>query len=235
METSTKQIAQKPRRTKAKPKKRKSPKPIAMTDGMRHALRCVKESQSLPSNSSLADNIPMYRDVFTKGTQNPVLRLHTTQNQVASSAGSVVNTVQFLSFGQILGFGDWNNIFDEYRFIRARFEYIPYSYHNLMPITTTTWALMAPIVGVVDYESSTALASLAEGLGYQTAKIFSPNERVVWEVDLDWAPDTEWISSQTTGTVVASVKLYGNNLSASQAYGAIYGQVDVQFRQAYGS
>ncbi len=177
----------------------------------------------------------MYREIFTKGTQNPVLRLNTVQNQVQSSAGGVVNTVQFLSLGQISGFGDWNNIFDEYRFIRARFEYIPYSHGTLLPLTTTTWALMAPIVGVVDYESSTALATIAEGIGYQTAKIFSPNERTSWEVDLDWAPDTEWISSQTTGTVVASVKLYGNNLSASTAYGAIYGHVDIQFRQAYGS
>lgn len=176
----------------------------------------------------------MYRDVFYKGTQNPVLRLHTTQNQLASSGAGVINTVQFLSLGQILGFGDWNNVFDEYRFIRARFEYIPYSKGALMPITTTTFALMAPIVGMVDYEDSTALTSFASGLGYQTAKVFAPNERCVWDVDLDWSPDTDWTSSQTTGTVFASVKFYGNNLTFSQAYGALYGWIDVQFRQAYG-
>lgn len=189
---------------------------------------------------ALPGDIPFRWTEFFKGTQAPTIRLYSTTNLIgATSATNLASTLQ-VSASAFQHFTDLAAVFDEYRPIGGDVEYVP----NAWP-TFTNGATHQPnlefSVGVIDYDNTTALASLDEGLEYDTKKRFylvaAPEtcEKSIthWPMKFEPLPDQQWVDCATTSTVFATWKMFcnGSDITFTNArVGQVLAWMDFQFR-----
>jgi len=170
-------------------------------------------------------NIPILRDYFRKGTQNPVLRLKCALVAVSSTVGGVIDTVIPISLNQVFRYTSWDDVWDEFRIVRAEFFYQPHSVYYPTGTSRT-------ITSCIDYDDATAHTSKNGCFALDTGRAWSTNEIINWgPVQPDSFPDEQWYNTQTDqATAVAYCKLYADGCSVSLAYGEAFGWLDVQFR-----
>ncbi len=199
--------------------------------------RKLGELRSKVGESPLGQNgIPFKWASFFKGTQAPTIRLYQMRGDVGDTNATANNFVLSIQASIFTNFSDLANVFDEYRPIRGEiFFHCSYTGVAANPQQTR------PTVGVVDYDDATALASFDAGLSYDTKRIFdrvcfphqAKSEDVSWPIKFDWVPDMEWLTTSTTNTAFATLKLYTNSTdvgSTVTSTGFFYGWVEFQFR-----
>jgi len=128
-------------------------------------------------------------------------------------------------FGAVQGWSSAVNVFDEYRTLGFEIEYVPFDRYNRGTTVFTT-----AIVGVIDYDSSTALTSYGTADSYSSMRQLSLD--TPWRIQakmsgIENATFTTTASSLATGWFI---KLFSNGLTLSTAYGRIFYRVRVQFR-----
>lgn len=186
----------------------------------------VLKSHAAMDSNARRGNIPVLRAVFFKGTQCPVLRLKLALFAINSSVGGVINTVCAINLANLIAGTAWDDVFEEFRILRAHLEYRPHQIHYSSVVTARDMACY------VDYDDSTAGTSKNAVWAYDNAVIINTNENhSLPEVLPDFVPDQQWYNSQTDqATSVAWCKFYADGCSGSQSYGEVFGWMDVQFR-----
>jgi len=156
---------------------------------------------------------------------------------LASNAGGIINPV----YDQTMTTANaWTHLaasYDEFRVLGFQVEYFP---NNRYTKVTT---LCTPLVGVVDRDSNGALPSFAAGFQYASARMFSLEDpwtdakeykgssvpSMKWKMDS--VEDAVFLTTAApTPTIKASIKFYGQNLTASTTYGIIIQRFIVEFR-----
>jgi len=171
-------------------------------------------------------NIPILRDMFNKGTQCPVIRLKCALQAISSTVGGVIAIAIPISLNVAFRYTSWDDVFDEFRIVRAEFVYHPHSVYYPTGTSRT-------ICTNIDYDDSSTPTSKDVAFALDTGKAWSTDEIIRPGLVLpDFVPDEQWYNCQTDqATAVAYVKFYSDGCSVSLAYGEAFGWMDVQFRQ----
>lgn len=171
--------------------------------------------------------IPIAKEMWSRGTQVPTIHLKANLAGVSASGSGVVNTTWQCTLGAAINSGNYAAVFDEYRIIHARVKYIPHS-----PLAYDGASKSRDVVGFVDYATTTAIASKDAGWAHDNAKVFALNMVEHFVMDFAMLPDMEWISTATSNTVFATLKLYADGATNNAAYGELFPELDVQFRNS---
>ncbi len=176
--------------------------------------------------------IPFWDALFGKGTQAPGFRLYMSTQTITITASTAYTSVIKVELDQYLNYADLANVFDEYRPLRAMIEFVP----NQQVIAATT--TFSTGVAAIDYDDTAALGSLDGAAAYDTHKFFQYvglagiAKPTRWNVDFDWLPDEQWLTTATANSPFATWKPYigsSHGLSTS-AVGIVTGWCDFQFR-----
>jgi len=191
-------------------------------------------------------DIPFDLSSFFKGTQNPTFRLYIIPVSIDFAAATAYTTVFVVEGASLGNFTDFAAIFDEYRVVIGKVELIDGMGVVKLPATANVTCEQARHVGlaVIDYDDSTALASYAAGMLYDTKQLWYPvgvttsgNDHTgrlrSWDLKFEKLPDQEWIDSGTGTTDFAYWKPYVAGLVMGPTISGaalLTGWVDVQFR-----
>ncbi len=167
------------------------------------------------------------------GTQQPIFKLRTSFTTLTTSGANLTQVVAM----DVTGLSPWSsfaNIFDEYR-VRKAVLHIVQLYTGYGGTASTLAAM--PIIVVVDYDDSSALASLANAIQYDTAKIVhfgSANPKVhnSKEAIPEGQPDLAWVTTASP-TVPFWWKFWSLTtlVPSTAAVGYCYIEAEVEFRQ----
>jgi hypothetical protein len=176
--------------------------------------------------------IPWWDVVFQKGTSNPVLRMNFNSTKVSVTSATAYSTVFSVIYSNLTNAAALTAVFDEYRWIRGKLRYIQDTQPYALAVA------VQPFFGAtLDYDDATALTVLPSA--FDTVKwghILGVNAKenpMDWTIMPDWAPDTNWISTQTQNVHAAYWKPFlpsTHNLGTIEA-GYLVGWMEVQFRQ----
>lgn len=178
--------------------------------------------------------IPFVREVWSKGTQVPVIRVYYLGSPVTSTGGGDINTVIDIKGNNFTGMTELCQVFDEFRPIRGILRFTPQV--NVSLRNTSGIDYKAVAVGYIDYVNGNPVGSLVDALAHDTSKQFHTCHEESWSFEFDFAPDQSWLDSSTDlATDLGYLKLYSDvNLgaAATEVYGHIWGHCDFQFRLA---
>jgi len=166
------------------------------------------------------------------GTLEPVVPIKLIPQAFSLSGGLVIPTYA-IEYSAVHDNAAWSTLFDEYKLMHGWVRYEPQwqqSYGS---------AAGGPLylgIGVIDYDDSTALTTMASANGYDTAKWFplSPIEyhTETWEFFSQGQPDLEWTDSSTNKQIGWWKGLSDQSpFPYTSAYGRVHGKIYVQFRQ----
>jgi hypothetical protein len=219
-------FTQPPKKGKGKRKPRPQGRPI---NRLEHA---ALKQHALSAQHRGGGDIPLLRAVFYKGTQVPTLRLKTVVTALTGT-GTVINTVISVSLALLQSGSDWDDVFDEFRILRARFWYVPFYYHSITTTGGTADRIARSCYSYVDYDDAPAATSIGQVWAFDNAVVFHlTQEKALTPVELDFVPDTQWYNTQTDqGTTVAYLKFYSDAVTNNGTYGQVYGWLDIQFRE----
>jgi hypothetical protein len=204
---------------------------LAQFDGTpKGTLRERRSSLSRAQDGELASFI-REMSTFLFGTQEPRLRLPSTGVTISIASG-IIHDELGIGWGNINSaiLSDLAGLFDEVKVIEGVFHYVSER-------IAAADALIHKCVGVIDYETNTSLANFANGLSYDTHKVFSydivPSEsRCEWHWKSQGIPDLSWIPTSDTSTMVAYWKSYIRSTdSGSVGVGFTYFTATCDFRQ----
>lgn len=134
---------------------------------------------------------------------------------LSSSAGGVLATV-FDSDTQMNASADWvnyQNLYSEFRLLSMEIEFLPVSYVN-----TTGGIIRDAVYCVEDRQTATALASVANALGYTTTlQVHAGDKYFKCAMKMSGPGEATWIStgSAPTSTDRLYIKLYSIGNTAS--------------------
>jgi len=197
----------------------------------------VKGAQQMIGNSQ---DIPYGPAIFMKGTQAPVIRLYLLQQLITTTATTIYNTVLQITAQLFTNYGDMAVAFEEYRVLRGELEY-----HTVTQIGNTTAGYVTNSfgIGLVDYGSTTALASFDAANGHDTKRFFNlssfPGARAEigeamarWPLAFEKQPDQDWLPVGSSTTTFCTWKPYfpAASVLATGTTGYLLGWMDFQFR-----
>lgn len=150
-------------------------------------------------------------------------------NAIASTAGGVIDTV-FTPASQVQSSSDWASlaaVWNEWRILSARVELNPWNKYNL-PTTT----VVTPLYTVVDRSVSTAIASLATAVNFNSCVAHEPSTKVVRIAKMESPEEAEWVttSSSPGSSSQFNIKLFSSGNTASTTYYDYFNSYMVQFR-----
>ncbi len=167
------------------------------------------------------------------GTQQPVITCRTGMTTLTTS-GTNLTQVVAMDVSGTAGWSSFAALFDEYRVRRARLHVIPL-YQSYGASATALAAL--PVICVIDYDDSTALASLTAALQYDTHKIMYLGDADTCTMDSKPAcpegqPDLAWVTTASPVSVFWW-KFWSitNLVPATAAVGYCFIEFDIEFRQ----
>ncbi len=196
----------------------------------------LKADPRLSSVKIERKDIPYWGARFAKGTQAPTFRLYFTPITIATTAGGLIDSAQGITAAGFINFGDFANVFDEYRIIAGEMIYHPSFTPNTVSATLTNLLCL----GVIDYGDATLLGSYAVGASYDTKKAFNlmitaadaKVKSVRWPIKFEKLPDQEWSPCSSSATNFAWLKFVTFTATGLNAVstGVLDGWMDVQFR-----
>lgn len=186
-----------------------------------------------PSIRGSDKKLKLVRDMIPTilGVQQWGMKIRTGFTSLTTTA--TPNLVQVVNM-DVTGASIWTslaNIADEYRVKRATLHVIP-QYSRFGAAATALSAM--PIIVVVDYDDSTALASSSAAITYDSSKLFSYGSEVVHKITAHplGQPDMAWV---TTATPVVPFWFKFWSVSTlipnNAAIGFCYIEMDLEFRQ----
>jgi len=191
----------------------------------------VSDPSKFNTTRSLFRN--MSRDVF--GTWMPTIKFHSSPAAISSVTGVMATVVQ-LRASSLAYFNSFSGLFDEYR-MKGPIEAV----YRPTYVPNVNGPNHGFGVGAVDFVDSTAMASTAGALMYDTAEIFPttlPNSGTnitTWHTKLLGQPDLLWIDTGVQSTDFCWFKVYNwANNGGSVTWGYHEWIAEVEFRQLYG-
>lgn len=166
-----------------------------------------------PSVGALTYSGPTRVPQSLAGSELDVYQINFAATLTTSAAG-LLNTV-FNPGTQITSSADWTNIqnlWEEYRILSWAIDMVPWT-----PYTRPTTDVLAPVYSVIDRQTATALASIADAVGFGSCELHTPSEHIHRVAKMTGQDEAEWVS---TGTVPATnalfyLKLYSSGNSNS--------------------
>jgi len=143
---------------------------------------------------------------------------------LSSDAGGSIASVWTNSPNVSGVWGSIANLFDEYRTLAFRVEYYPHNKYNRGVSVTTQ-----PILVVLDMDNSTALTSYTSGTYFSSAKMFTMDDKWVYEGKMSGVTDGQFITTASP-TPFAWIKSWATGLTASTNYGLLLFYWRVQLR-----
>jgi hypothetical protein len=146
---------------------------------------------------------------------------------LTSTGGGLINSVFGLDISLFNNYTNYTNSYDEFRLLKAVYKFVPDYENAVLPLTTTTSALGAPIVGVIDRDNSSAPTSynIAE---YASAEIKSVNKPMTLIYEMSGSEDAGFIGDTSLSS--AWFRLFGSGLSGSTTFGQVFVKALFQFR-----
>jgi len=157
-----------------------------------------------------------------------ILKVLSLATQVSSNGSGIINNTFGLQNPS--SFPGWSNlaaVYDEYRVLSAKIQWIPVNGYNKVVATQTC---ATPLYVVMDRDSVTTLASVTSACVYDSVKAFDLERPFTYaKYKMNGAREATF---QTTASPanLGAYALFSNNLTASLAYGTIFMQMLVQFR-----
>lgn len=178
------------------------------------------------------DEMMMTRKVL--GTQEPVLLLRTGTSAITTSIGGIVTTVIAADVSGIVGWASWAVLFDEYQILGC----VAHVVSNYSSTQSTT---RVNVVSVIDYDDANALSSAAQGLGYDTFKVYAldsfggkenSSQLPSQHAHPQGQPDLIWVTTATP-TTPFWFKWYnfGSAGGTSTTYANVFLEFKIRFRQ----
>ncbi len=195
---------------------------------------CRQKALSVLSESD-KEAYSKYRGELVKsafGTVMPAIKCQLVDIAVTPTAG-VLTTVYSVEYGNVNDNSLFTSMFDEYMFVKAKMEWIPYRQAGF-----STSGSIAMAIGVVDYVDATALSSSAQAFSFDTRRFFyleNPGKpyREEWPMRFLDPPDEEWNQTGTSPDM-GYLKLYAwQGVGGSTTYGTIHGYCTLRFRQKH--
>ena len=133
------------------------------------------------------------------------------------------------------GWGNYTNIFDEYRVLTVRLHYIPWNW-----AANPTYAVMSTIVNAfggtiavgIDRDNTTDPTGINDLLGLESCKVHPVGKEFTKTYHMNSTLEAAWADTSSPKTV-GSFKLYATGLTNSTNYGQIFLEFLIQFRGAY--
>lgn len=152
---------------------------------------------------------------------------------VTTSGGGLITTVYPISPSSFANYAAILANFDEWRLLGIEAVYVPNSEDALLPLTTTTQALMQVISWAIDRDSATAYTGYTgTGATFSTnnssCKVFAPNKKSQLTYRMNGADAAAW--NTAAGTAQLWIKMYSAGLSATTTYGYTHFKALFQFR-----
>lgn len=172
--------------------------------------------------TSLSYSGPLRVRADAKAEDLVTINLHYS-GYLQSTAGAVINQVWSNDPGYAADWSSFSNIYAEYRVLGLEVLYYPSNRYS------KTTVVCVPILGVIDRVSASPLTSITQAMAYDSARVLSLEDP--WSYKLYMQGSDEAVFVPTTSTTVnQSIKLFGDGLSVSTAYGRILIYYLVQFR-----
>lgn len=167
------------------------------------------------------------------GTQQPIITARTSFTTLTTSGTNLTQVVAMDVTG-ISGWSSFANLFDEYRVRKAWLHIQPL--YQAYGASATSIAAM-PIIVVVDYDDATAIATLANAIQYDTARVIylgsaKTSTHTAAPARPEGQPDLAWVTTATP-TVPFWFKFWSLTtlVPSSAAVGYCYLELDIEFRQ----
>jgi len=167
------------------------------------------------------------RSSYHRGMQVIPMNVECTPVTMTSSAGGIINNVLTISLSNAINVSYLPNTFDEFRIIDAELLYAPPAVN-----AGVNSLLYSDGIGLVDYDSSSALTSYGQAVNYDTARHIYLSREFKLNFLPFGQPDLEWQNASAPATV-GWFKFYFTGLSVSSTYGRLYVRMRVQFRGVY--
>ena len=166
-----------------------------------------------PSVTALQYRGPLRMPRSVQGAELDTFQINFAATLTSSGTGTL--TTVFNPGTQVTSSPDWTNIqnlYEEYRILSWEFECVPWT-----PYTRPTTDVLSPVYSVIDRQTATALASLADAVGYGSCKMHMPAKPIKRTARMQGADESEWISTSTTpaSTALFYLKLYSSGNSNS--------------------
>lgn len=188
------------------------PSEQAIVVAPRRKPRQAKQGSN-PALTALAYRGPLLKPRATEGNESEVYQIMFSAS-LASSAAGVLATV-FDPASQITSSPDWTNIqnlWEEYRVLSWKFETKP---HNKYYGPTTN--VLPALYSVIDRQTATALASVADAVGFGSCEIHSMSDDIRRSSKMTGPDESTWVSTGTVPAAAAQayLKLYSNGITNS--------------------
>lgn len=216
---------------------RGSLKPLTEHD-LHGVVNRIKEVHNLTHSTNIRESmtmidrsiIPRVREAIWGETQIPVLTFPGTVGSITTDAGGEIKAASEIAGQYMPNNSDWAVFFDEYRILKAEFEYVPvYSGSALSTIYPV-------ILGqYIDYDDAVVPSSYQQCANHvDNMKFHSTSDYCHMVAHPSYQPDMAWLSTTALTTTFFTWKAYGNNGPASTNLGFLIIKVKIQFRGVQG-
>jgi hypothetical protein len=206
----------------------------AKTSTAHDTISTIQQAQSPLFSNALSYRGPIW-DTGAQENDAPIVTNVLFELDLSSDTTGTIASVFSNNPSGFYGWGNFNALYDEYRYLGIQVEYFPVNRYSK---TTTT---CVPGFAVVDRDDVAPLASQTAALMYESCRVMSLEDP--WtdrreyrgssvpalRMHMDGARESSWITTQTPAAT-GSIKLYFSQLSASTFYGKVIVRGLFQFR-----
>ncbi len=148
---------------------------------------------------------------------------------LATTGGGVLASV-IDAYSNVSSSPDWASaisMWQEMRILSLKFEAEPWNKFN-----TPTTTILAPVYTVEARDGSTALASLSDVSGYQSAEIHAPSTKITREIKMSGSGEAQFVptSSGPASSDRFYIKFYSSGNTATTTVYDYMSTILVQFR-----
>ncbi len=157
----------------------------------------------------------------------------TSFQALTSSAGGIIDTL--INSGTVRtvanDFGDWDNLFSEYRVLSLRMEFCP-ALVGANPTTIPAAGANLPFWTVVTRDNAAAISSYSNIQNNTSLRMHPLNQKFVRESKMNSSEEASYTAVTTDPATTESyqIKIFADNLANSSVYGHLVYHWMVQFR-----
>jgi len=189
----------------------------------KHSKKGKKPSNKITPASSIIYRGPLLTPGAKSGTALREI-IVAYQNNIASSAGGVINNV---FSNDPSNSGDWANIqatAAEYRVLKVEWQYYPQNKYNR---TATT---VAPGLRIIDRSGSGVLTGYANAANHDSVKIMALDEPWSMTANMNGTDESGFIPISGAAAPYVWLKLYASGESISTTYGFMLVRLRLQLK-----
>ncbi len=150
-----------------------------------------------------------------------------------ATAGGVIDVIVNSATVRTIAndFGDWDNVYGEYRVLALRMEYHPGQVHSLAPGSSATNNVL-PFWTIVTRDTASAVSAYANIINNDSLRVYPLNRPWTREAKMNSTEEASYtpVSADPDADESYQIKAYADTLTLSQAFGHFIYRYIVQFR-----